>query len=68
MLGTVIGDRFEIERLVAEGGMGSVYRARDLHTDGLAAVKLIRAATANSVERFAREARVLAELRHPGIV
>jgi hypothetical protein len=68
VLGRRIGDRFVVERLVAEGGMGFLYRARDLHTDGEAAIKVARDPGAQADERFAREARVLAELRHPAIV
>ncbi len=64
----IVGERFQIERLVARGGMGAVYRARDLHTDALAALKTVGQADAHSLERFAREARLLADLHHPGIV
>jgi tetratricopeptide (TPR) repeat protein len=66
--GDLIADRFVIDRLAASGGMGSVWRAVDRHTDGLAALKIVPADDAHALERFAREARVLAELRHPGIV
>jgi hypothetical protein len=66
--GEVIGDRFAVEGLAAEGGMGEVYRARDRHTDAFAAIKVMRLSNAQSLERFAREARILAELRHPGFV
>lgn len=57
----VVADRFAIERLVAERGMGAVYRARDLHGDALAAVKIVRQASPKTAERFAREARILAD-------
>jgi predicted negative regulator of RcsB-dependent stress response len=66
--GDVIGERFVVEALAAEGGMGAVYRARDRHTDAFAAIKVLRMSDAQSLERFAREARILAELRHPGFV
>src|SRR5688572_27237307 len=66
--GDVVGDRFEIERYVAGGGMGAVFRALDRHAGGLAAVKVLHGADVQSALRFAREAQVLAELRHPGIV
>jgi len=63
--GTRVGDRFVVERPAGLGGMGAVYRARD--RDGRAvALKVIEASY--SRERFAREARILAELRHPCIV
>ncbi len=48
--------------------MGVVYRAHDLHTGAPAAVKLLTVGDELIVERFAREAKLLAELRHPGIV
>src|SRR5262249_49632438 len=54
--------------LAAEGGMGAVYRARDRHTEAAAAIKVVRSSDAHSLERFAREAQILAELRHPGFV
>ena len=65
----VVADRFEIERLAGSGGMGSVYRATDRATGEPVAVKMLRGeADAEAVERFAREAQVLAELSHPAIV
>jgi hypothetical protein len=64
----VVGDRFRLERLVTRGGMGAVYRAHDLHTDAAAAVKIVAHSDPHSLERFAREARLLADLHHPGIV
>jgi hypothetical protein len=68
--GTVFANRFEIERPAGSGGMGDVYRARDRYTGAPVALKLMQAqgASAHAEERFAREARLLAELRHPGIV
>jgi hypothetical protein len=68
-VGSRIADRFVIESHAGTGGMGTVYRARDEHTGGTVALKLLRHGDAPEVaERFAREARVLSELRHPGIV
>jgi hypothetical protein len=48
--------------------MGVVYRARDRHGGGPVAVKLLALTGDTPMERFRREARVLASLRHPGIV
>jgi serine/threonine-protein kinase len=62
--------RYEIKSLIARGGMGEVYLARDPNTDRLVVVKLL-AATLDSPElreRFEREARALASLNHPNIV
>jgi tRNA A-37 threonylcarbamoyl transferase component Bud32/tetratricopeptide (TPR) repeat protein len=64
--GEIVAGRFEVEALADWGGMGAVYRARDRHTGLEVALKLLL--DASSEERFAREARVLADLRHPGIV
>ena len=65
-VGEIVAGRFEIEALADWGGMGAVYRARDRHSGGEVALKLLL--DESSEDRFAREARVLAELRHPGIV
>ena len=64
----VIDDRFMIEQLAGFGGMGQIYRARDLRTHSLVALKIMHDAERLELERFAREAQVLATLSHPGIV
>ena len=64
--GAVVADRFEIERLAGTGGMGEVYAARDRLTGEPVAVKVL--VGQRSPDRFVREANVLAELAHPGIV
>jgi serine/threonine protein kinase len=60
-----------IERLLGSGGMGQVWLARrtDGLYDGLAAIKLMRLASADAGanERFAREGRLLGRLNHPNI-
>jgi serine/threonine protein kinase/tetratricopeptide (TPR) repeat protein len=68
--GQIVASRFEIEHLAGEGGMGAVYRARDLHDGAQVALKLLRESKRTSIDeqRLGREARLLAELRHPGIV
>jgi tetratricopeptide (TPR) repeat protein len=67
--GTVIAGRFVIERLVAEGGMGAVYRARDRSTGEPVALKLLLAPVGHrdQDERFAREIRLLADIDHPRV-
>jgi eukaryotic-like serine/threonine-protein kinase len=65
--GTVVADRFEIEALAGEGGMGSVYRAKDRATGRTVALKLLRYEVAHAA-RFRREAELLSKLDHPGIV
>src|SRR5689334_11565406 len=64
----LLGDRFEIERAIDSGGMGTVFRARDPISGEVAAIKVISDDQGHLAERFAREVKVLAELSHPGIV
>jgi len=67
--GTIVANRFEIERLAGKGGMGAVYRAQDRKTGAPAAIKVVREeAPGNHQERLVREAQLLAELQHPSIV
>ena len=64
-------DRFEILRLLGEGGMGQVYLAREPRTDTRVAVKILRPQMADdpqSVHRFLTEARHMYRLSHPRIL
>ena len=65
--GDVVMHRFEIESLAGAGGMALVYRARDRATGGHVAIKVV-AGDAEVQARLSREASVLADLDHPGIV
>ena len=61
---------FEVVRLIGSGGMGKVYRARDLNLKRDVALKVLPADFANDtgrLARFQREAEVLASLNHPNI-
>jgi len=63
--------QLEILHLVARGGMGDVYCARQTSLDRLVALKIIRPeaqASAGFAERFVREAQALAKLSHQNIV
>ncbi|HQZ18825.1 MAG TPA: serine/threonine-protein kinase, partial [Vicinamibacteria bacterium] len=63
--------KFEILDRLGQGGMGTVYRARDPGLDRLVALKTIVSAAVDSEEakeRFFREARAAARLQHPNIV
>lgn len=67
----VIDGKYRLERLIAHGGMGSVYRAMHLQLEREVAIKILRAeflADAMIRERFHREARAAARLKHPNIV
>jgi eukaryotic-like serine/threonine-protein kinase len=68
--GTIVARRFAIERTTGQGGMGTIYCARDLVLEKLVALKLLHREVTQAYERerFTREAEILAELRHPGIV
>ena len=66
--GAIFEERFEALRRASSGGMGTVFRARDRHGGGWVALKILRGQDALDVERFAREAAILAGLDHPGIV
>ena len=67
---SVPGERYEILEVVGQGGMGTVYRARDLELGRDVALKVLRPETSNDdlASRLWREARILARLEHPGIV
>ncbi|HUQ40898.1 MAG TPA: serine/threonine-protein kinase, partial [Candidatus Limnocylindrales bacterium] len=66
--GEVVANRFQIEAIAGTGGMGTVYRARDLAADEPVAVKMLAGLGERDAARFVREAALLAELSHPGIV
>ncbi len=61
---------YELISVIGAGGMGAVYRARDLNLNRDVAVKIVRPGLADDpdhVDRFRREAHVLASLTHPHI-
>jgi GAF domain-containing protein len=67
----VVDNKYRIEQLLGRGGMGAVYRARDMRLDRLVAVKVVRADLLGDLEarrRFRREAQIVARLQHPSIV
>src|SRR5438046_5276776 len=61
--------RYELLEEIGRGGMGTVYLARDKHLDRKVAVKVLNVCEkAEGAARMAHEARILAQLEHPGIV
>jgi len=66
--GTLVSERFEIERVAGTGGMGVVYRAFDRERGEAVALKILHEGDDSLTSRFVREARILAELAHPAIV
>jgi serine/threonine-protein kinase len=66
----VVGGRYALEQLIAEGGMALVYRGRHLELDHQVAIKLVRpelAFDAEATARFLNEARTIAKLRSPHV-
>lgn len=69
-LKAALAGQYDVERELGAGGMGCVFLARDVTLQRDVAVKILRPehATAASAERFLREARIVAKLRHPNVV
>jgi serine/threonine protein kinase/ligand-binding sensor domain-containing protein len=66
-----IQDRYELRRVLGEGGMGLVFEAQDLRLDREVALKLIKPELYNMPEirgRFQQEALALARIHHPGVI
>ncbi|WP_437917057.1 serine/threonine-protein kinase [Sorangium sp. So ce302] len=69
--GSVVAGRYRLERMLARGGMGSIWVARHLQLDATVAVKLMApeyAASSTARARFEREARAAAQLKLPNVV
>ena len=68
--GALLDNRYEILAPLAEGGMGAVYRARRMLLGDEVAIKVVRQDDADHAarDRFLRESRIAARLRHPSIV
>src|SRR5262245_6429717 len=63
--------RYQLLQKLGQGGMGTVYLAKDTKLDRQVAVKILPPHCVNdpaAVSRFQREAKALAKLSHPGIV
>ena len=71
MIGHTINDRYELQSLLGDGGMGTVYRAQDRNLNRQVAIKLMHPHFARRQEfrnRLIQEAQVAAKLDHPSIV
>jgi serine/threonine-protein kinase len=70
-LAVLLAGQYEVEREIGRGGMGIVYRARDVKLERPVAIKVLPphlASIAAVRDRFLREARTAAKLSHPSIV
>src|SRR5712675_2583091 len=70
-VGQVLDDKYRLEKLLGQGGMGAVFLATHLGTERYVALKLIAPQFMRNqefVERFKREARAAGRLRHPNVV
>src|SRR5690606_14771643 len=68
---TVLSGRYRLRRVLGQGGVGTVWRARDLQLDRDVAVKLLQPGVARdpaAAERFRREATTAASLSHVSLV
>ncbi len=69
--GSLIGNRYEILGLIGEGGMGRVFKVRDLELDKIVALKLIRAEQAKdpaNIQRFKQELILARQITHKNVV
>ncbi len=69
--GQTLGDRYQIQELLGEGGMSAVYKAYDPNLRRVVAVKLIHSHLSRNpkfVRRFGEEAAAVAKLRHENII
>ena len=70
-LGRTIAGRYQVRRIVGQGGMGAVFEATQQPLGRRVALKVVRRALADdelAVRRFVQEARAVAHLQHPNIV
>jgi len=71
LVGTRLGDRYEIVSVIGRGGMGVVYKARQEQMDKLMAIKMLHShmvSDSEAVKRFYREAKTVSQVKHHHIV
>jgi len=70
-LGVIVDNKYRVDAIVGQGGMGAVFRAWDVRLERDVAIKVVRGdllADPDSRERFRRESQIVARLQHPSIV
>src|SRR6185369_6155904 len=70
LVGQVVSGRYRLQKLIGEGGMGSVYLAEHMHMRKRVALKLLHAEMSQDAEvlaRFRREAEAAAHVEHPNV-
>ena len=69
--GQILDEKYKLEKLLGQGGMGAVYLGQHIKIGKLVAIKILLSDTtkeATSFERFKREAEATARIKHPNIV
>jgi len=70
LIGTVVGGRYKLERVIGEGGMSAVYAGEHVHMHKPVAVKVLSpemSKSSEAVERFHREAMAASRIDHPNV-
>ncbi len=67
-VGRIVANRYRLERVVGEGGMGVVWAARDLANEREVALKIVKEPSAELRKRSLREACVTARVGHPTLI
>src|SRR5688572_4238348 len=70
-IGRTVGGRYQIVRLLGQGGMGAVFEATQAPLGRRGALKVVKRALTDdetAVQRFVQEAKAVAQLQHPHVV
>lgn len=70
-VGTLLNGTYDVQEVVGRGGMGCVYKARDVLMERTVAIKMLHAHLAQdqpSIQRFQQEARAASAINHPNVI